>query len=163
MRQTGLALLCLLAACSRSSEVVLRDTEGRTFAATCEPSGACKLARKTGKSASEDQPELALYAPGRVVGICDVAAGAAPALPSDCRPLACQRDEDCPPGHGLPHGHCVSSICIEPSNAVAIADAVMLCLAGTGLGRETASQVERFALAQNCGNPCVIPRPCRQL
>jgi hypothetical protein len=163
MRQTSLALLWLLAGCSRSSELVLRDTEGRTFAATCEPSGACKLTRKTGKSLREDQSELALYMPGRVVGICDVAAGAAPTLPSDCRPLSCQGDDDCPPGHGLARGHCLSGICIEPANAVAVADAVMLCLAGTGLGRESASQVERFALAQNCGNPCVIPRPCRQL
>jgi hypothetical protein len=38
----------------------------------------------------------------------------------------------------------------------------MLCLAGTGLGRETPAQVERYALALNCGNPCRIPTPCAQ-
>jgi hypothetical protein len=38
----------------------------------------------------------------------------------------------------------------------------MLCLSGTGLGRETPAQIERYALALNCGSPCKIPAPCAQ-
>jgi len=158
-----LALLLLGAGCNRSSELLLRDTEGRTFGASCEPSGACQLSRKTGKPASEDKPELVLHTPGRVVGICDVLVGGSPASPSDCRALTCQADTECPPSHGLARGHCLSGVCIEPANPISVEDAVMLCLAGTGLGRLTVAQIERFALAQNCGSPCIIPRPCRQL
>lgn len=150
-------------ACNRTSELVLRDTEGRTFSAACQPSGACKLGRNDGKSAAADKTALALHAPGRLVGICDVAPGSSPSQPSDCRALVCEGDRDCPPAHGLKQGHCLNGFCVDPSNPVSVPDAVMLCLAGTGLGRQTASQVERFALAQNCGSPCIIPRPCRQL
>ena len=37
----------------------------------------------------------------------------------------------------------------------------MLCLSGTGLGRETPRQIERYALALNCGKPCPCPRLVR--
>ena len=82
--------------------------------------------------------------------------------PAQCRPLVCQDDKDCPPAHGLGHGTCVNGLCTEPANAISAADAVLLCLAGTGWGKGSPEQVERYALALNCGTPCKIPSPCRQ-
>jgi hypothetical protein len=38
----------------------------------------------------------------------------------------------------------------------------MLCLAGTGKPGNTPLQVQRYAMALNCGSPCKVPAPCRQ-
>jgi hypothetical protein len=149
-------------ACRGPSQRTLTDTEGRTFTASCDREGRCKLERKSSQSPSPDKSELALHAPGRVVGICDVAEGAQPSADSDCRPLTCKADADCPPARGLDHGTCSNALCIEPSGSVNVSDAVMLCLAGTGLGRSAPNQVDRYAMALNCGTPCRVPAPCRQ-
>ena len=158
-----LAFALTLAACRRISQRTLTDTEGRTFAAECDREGACKLQRKSGDSVSADKPELAIHSPGRLVAICDVAPGAEPAVTSDCRPLVCKTDAECPPSHGIKDGSCVSGVCTEPAHEIGVDDAVLLCLAGTGLGRSAPAQVARYAMALNCGTPCRIPAPCRQL
>jgi hypothetical protein len=163
-RLFALALATIfLSACRNVSTRELRDSEGRTFVAECDRRGNCKLERRSHQPQSDAKAGLALYAPGRVVGICDVADGADPESPSDCRPLICENDESCPPAHDLPHGSCLDGVCIDASNELSVPDAVMLCLAGTGLGRTRPEQIERFAMAQNCGTPCAIPKPCRQL
>jgi hypothetical protein len=79
---------------------------------------------------------------------------------ADCRPLICSNDGECPPVHGLETGACVGSLCVNPANSLIAEDAVMLCLAGTGVGHEKPAQVERYALALNCGEPCAVPAPC---
>lgn len=56
----------------------------------------------------------------------------------------------------------MGGLCIEPTHDIASADAVMLCLAGTGLGHDQARQVERYALGLNCGTPCSVPKPCER-
>ena len=159
---TALALLAL-AGCQKSGPRLLRDTEGRSFEATCPAEGSCKFTQTGGKKRT-GKPAQALLTGSRLVGLCDVAENATtPEGPFDCRPLDCESDTDCPPLHGMKNGQCVHRRCSDPAEAVSVQDAVMLCLAGTGLGRETAAQIERYALALNCGTPCNIPAPCSQL
>jgi hypothetical protein len=105
---------------------------------------------------------LVLRSPGRLVGICTAAAGAEPQSPAHCRAIVCTADSACPPAEGMDRGQCVNGLCTEPAHPIGVADAVMLCLAETGIGRETPRQVERYAMALNCGTPCRIPSPCRQ-
>lgn len=145
------ALGALCAGCSHPKTLQLSDTEGRSFSAHCSTDTGCRL----------DKKGVALRVTGRVVGICDAPSGHSPTA-SDCRPLTCKTDTDCPPRHNLPHGTCLDGLCIEPAHSINVDDAVMLCLAGTGLGRSSAEQVQRYALAQNCGSPCRVPAPCRQ-
>lgn len=145
------ALGALCAGCSHPRRLVLHDTEGRSFTTECSKDSGCHLAAKG----------VAFRATGRVIGICNVPAKR-PLRASDCRPLTCKRDTDCPPRHEMPHGTCLGGLCIAPAHPINVDDAVMLCLAGTGLGRSTEKQIERYALAENCGTPCKVPAPCRQ-
>lgn len=150
-------------ACEEDESVTLTDSEGRVFAARCDKEGDCKLERRSGPSWPGGKGGLALSTAGRVVGICNVQrAGEAPESPADCRALRCQTDADCPPAYGLEKGSCLAGICTDESHPLGPRDAVMLCLWGTGLGRDAPAQVERFAMAHNCGSPCEIPAPCRQ-
>jgi len=148
-------------ACDGPTERTLSDSEGRRFAAQCNPEGACKLEQKAGpRRAGKTAQELVTG--GRLVGICDVKPGEAAAGPFDCRPLRCVSDSDCPPAHHLADGQCLNRWCSDPAGQLGVQDSILLCLAGTGLGRETPSQIERYALALNCGTPCKIPAPCAQ-
>jgi hypothetical protein len=153
-------LLLCVNACKRSTDRQLRDTEGREFSARC-PSGQSCTVTQTSEAPSTGKPNVLLKSPGRLIGVC-VAPGAQPESPADCRPLVCTDDDGCPPAQGLDRGSCVNELCTEPSHAIGVHDAIMLCLAGTGAGRESAQQVERYAMALNCGEPCRIPSPCRQ-
>ncbi len=156
-----LVACALLPACRRISKRTLKDTEGRSFEAECDRNGTCKFKQVSGDDPPSGKPELALKADARLVGICNVAKGAAPA-PGDCRALECDADADCPPALGEKDGTCVNHLCISPTGEQGVADAVMMCLAGTGLGRTKPNQVGLYAMALNCGNPCVVPKPCRQ-
>ena len=161
-------LVCMLAAfagpagCKSLSERTVSDTEGRTFSARCERSGACTFTQAMGAKRAGDQSAQALLQTGRLIGICDVEPGQTPGTPADCRALVCQSDSDCPPHHGLKDGQCLNALCTDPAQPLVASDSVMLCLAGTGLGRDQPQQVERFALGLNCGSPCKVPAPCRQ-
>ncbi|HMR10097.1 MAG TPA: hypothetical protein PKA88_30180 [Polyangiaceae bacterium] len=155
------AFVCLVLGCRRVSKRMLNDTEGRSFVASCDREGVCELSRETAQSVAPDKPKLVLHAAGRFISICDTSNGA-PTDITDCRILVCKKDEECPPNHGLPHGTCVNDLCTEPSNALVQDDAILLCLAGTGLGRSSSKQADLYALARNCGTPCVIPTPCRK-
>jgi len=157
-----LAAVCLLVGCKNQGPRVLRDTEQRTFEAVCAADAPCKLSQKSGARRA-DKPAQTLLVGGRLVGVCDVKEGqAAPDGPFDCRPLGCDSDRDCPPLHGMKDGQCLNHRCSDPAEALVAQDAIMLCLAGTGLGRETPAQVERYALALNCGTPCTVPAPCQK-
>jgi hypothetical protein len=145
----GLALAT--GGCARQSDVELKDTEGRQVKLRCED-GKCALGG--GISA----PALEIRTTGRLVGLCS----AGDAGPASCRPIVCDSDASCPPAERLERGSCVSGLCIEPAAELTAADAVLLCLAGTGSGRSTQLQVERYAMALNCGSPCIVPKPCRQ-
>jgi hypothetical protein len=158
----------VLLGCQKTPQATLTDSERRQFVLTCPKSGPCSVA--TSRTNAEAPPSKAgetkdftLRATGRVVGICGpVAAGQSPNL-SECRPLVCQSNAECPPAQGLSQGVCINQLCTEPSHEVISDDAVMLCLAGTGAPNQTPSQAERFALGLNCGSPCRIPKPCRSL
>jgi hypothetical protein len=151
-----------LAACKRTSEREIVDTERRHFSAKCERSGECALQQISGDKRPSDKSALSLIRAGRLVGICDVIPGRGPETPAECRALVCQSDADCPPGHGLKDGQCLNALCTDPAEPLSPVDSVMLCLAGSGLGNEQARQVERYALGLNCGTPCKVPAPCRQ-
>lgn len=149
--------------CSRVSERPLLDTEGRQFTAKCDRDGQCTLTQSAGQTRKDGKTALALTHTGRLVGICDVApGGGAPETPGDCRALVCQADSDCPPAHGLKNGQCLNALCSDPAQSLVSPDSVMLCLAGSGLGNSEPRQIERYALALNCGTPCKVPAPCRQ-
>ena len=158
----GLALFAAsLTGCEDEAKpLTLSDTEGRRFAMSCEKSH-CSYERTAGLPMSKAKTLVELRTSGRVVGVCDVAAFGDPD-PRDCRALVCKTDHDCPPMHGLEAGHCVNGLCTSPDKELVAEDAVLLCLAGTGLGLNTPKQVERYAMAMNCGAPCVVPAPCRQ-
>lgn len=166
-------LLASHSGCRRHAEQTIQDSEGRSFLAQCSSDAICALTEKSGpgaRSPDEARADQAgkeqvhrLRSTGRVVGVCGpLRAGTEPA-PADCRPVVCESDQDCPPATGLRTGVCINQLCTEPSHAINSDDAVMLCLAGTGLGTRHAAQVERLALGLNCGTPCRIPKPCRQL
>ena len=158
----ALVLACaLLPACRRISKRTLKDTEGRTFEAECDRNGICKLKQVSGEEAPADKPQLTLSAEARLVGVCNVAEGGTPA-PGDCRARECNGDADCPPAMGEKDGTCVNHLCISPTGEQGVPDAVMMCLASTGLGRTKPKQVGLYAMALNCGSPCVVPKPCRQ-
>lgn len=158
----GLGLLApsLLGCDDGKGQVLLTDTEGRTFAMTCVDS-VCSYERRTGAPVSKAKTLVEPQTSGRVVGLCDVSITREPE-PGDCRALVCKTDSQCPPMHGLEAGHCVNELCTSPDKELISADAVLLCLAGTGLGLNAPKQVERYAMAMNCGRPCIVPAPCRQ-
>lgn len=161
-RLSSVTLLLLLMGCQKAPGRQLRDTEGRTFSATCAAEGECKLEQKSGPQRIE-KPRQALLVGSRLVGVCDVKEGEPPRGPMDCRPLVCESDADCPPVHGTKDGHCLNKRCSDPAGPIGVQDSVMLCLSGTGLGHDSQQQIERYALAMNCGKPCKVPQPCPQL
>jgi hypothetical protein len=105
-----------------------------------------------------EKPAQALMLGSRLVGICDVKDGEGPQYPFDCRPLNCQTT---PTARRSTHERrpVPEPPLRDPAEAIGVQDSVMLCLSGTGLGRETPAQIERYAMALNCGNPCKIPAP----
>jgi hypothetical protein len=157
---TAWAALAAVASCRSISTRTLRDTEGRTVTARCDRDGRCNFEQNSGPKSPRGDG-FALHSPGRLVALCDVVGGAPPDV-RDCRALECTSDDACPPGHGLRDGKCLNGLCIEPMNAQGPDDAVLLCLAGKGLGRDQPRQVEAYAMGLNCGTPCVVPKPCRQ-
>lgn len=158
----GLLAAAGLFACDSGSKHVLRDTEGRKVEATCNEEGKCALNKLSGPDWGDDRTRLTLRDEGLLVALCNSKEGAEPDV-RDCRPLECDSDGDCPARHAnMTHGTCANGLCIEPSHGVGKDDAVMLCLSGTGTGHESPDQVERYALALNCGDPCRVPKPCRQ-
>ncbi len=152
--------LAIVTACG-SVEVTLNDTEGREFSAKCK-NDRCELEQSSGLGAPAGKPALALTREGWLVGICNVAEGGQVAGPDDCRALQCKTDAECPPHHGKQTGDCMNGWCVDPSKELLAADAVMLCLAGTGLGHDGPDQIDKYSMALNCGSPCKIPSPCRQ-
>jgi len=134
----------------------LHDTEGRRFGVSCGQDQSCKV--------TPEAPSKGVYslrATGRFWSICGPLSGAEPRA-IDCRPLNCQHNSSCPPAFGLKEGTCINGLCVQPANELSSDDAILLCMAGTGLGHSTPVQVEHYALALNCGQPCRIPKPCRQ-
>ncbi len=162
VRGSLLSWLLLAAGCDSVSERSVSDTEGRTFNARCERSGACTFTQASGAKREDGKSAQSLLQTGRVIGICDVEPGHAAGPPEDCRALVCQKDSDCPPAHGLKDGQCMNALCTDQAQPLVASDSAMLCLAGSGLGREQPRQIERFALGLNCGSPCKVPAPCRQ-
>ena len=152
-----LLVSCAIFACKKGSDLTLSDTEGRRFQAKCGGEGSCELTQTAGPDAGA----VSLAARGRLIAACPASDGGSVAA-GDSRPLVCSSDDGCPPAQGLDHGTCINSLCVEPSHELNTDDSVMLCLAGTGLGRSAPAQVERFALGLNCGSPCRVPRTCRQ-
>lgn len=147
--------------CQRNAQPTVTDSEGRSFALRCEDAQkACALIPAGGTKNANTYPVL--RSEGRVVGVCDAVGEDAQVHPADCRPLVCKADADCPPTHGPGTGACIDQLCVDASHAIVANDAVMLCLAGTGVGHAAPRQIERYALGLNCGSPCVVPSPCRQ-
>src|SRR5512138_3305256 len=160
-------LTVLGSSCRGHVEQTLGDSEGRSFLARCTAERVCTLTQKSGPTSdvaggAKVPGRMELRNTGRLVGVCGPFHGDAP-NPTDCRPIVCKAEANCPPADGLTTGVCIDGLCTEPSHAINSDDAVMLCLAKTGLGRQSPLQIERLALGLNCGNPCRIPKPCQQL
>lgn len=152
----GLIIACT--GCNRSTRFELKDTEGRRFAAQCDKNG-CQLTN-TGPLVDASTLVPRLVSPGRLMGVCELPRGTEPLSLIACRALVCDSDDACPPPPRMKRGTCINGFCTEPSHELRVEDAVMLCLAKTGTGRESALQVERYAMALNCGKPCRVPAPC---
>jgi hypothetical protein len=174
------SLGCLLAAvacvasagCSRNQvKLAVRDTEDRAFQLSCPEPDKCEVSsalqpKPSSQGADGARPGFVLHQTSRLYTVCDVwleGSGSFSSNAADCRALVCKSDAECPPAKGLPHGSCASNLCIEPSGAISSEDAVVLCLAGTGVpGAASTRQIERVALGSNCGTPCRVPAVCRQ-
>ncbi|MFW5739562.1 MAG: hypothetical protein ACOC1F_04280 [Myxococcota bacterium] len=163
-----LALAIVSGGCDKSSKINLTDTEGRQFQLTCKNVN-CVITSAPAAKPSAPQPagataKFVLHGASRLFSVCEVwEQGSSHAVhPADCRALTCRNDGDCPPAKNMPKGTCANRLCIEPSAEVTHADAVLLCLAGTGVPSGTTKQVERYALGNACGSPCVVPQVCRQ-
>ena len=153
------ALVVFVFACSRSETVQLKDTEGRSFTASLKVSEVVSATQNEPPNRDE---RFTIERKGHLVAVCPGLAPSARSTIARCRALVCRTDQECPPAHGLKQGTCINGLCIEPSNSIGPDDAIMLCLAGTGVGDSSPSQIERFALGLNCGEPCKVPTPCRQ-
>jgi hypothetical protein len=164
MRTPWLALLVSFFAfgCDRGMDRIVRDSEGRKLSVRCDGDGRCSFEQQSGPRRSDDRNALALDVPGRLVAICDVRPGSGADSPGDCRPLLCADDGECPLLPGGAKSHCLDGHCSDAARPFSTADAVMLCLAGTGFGRSSPKQVERYALGLNCGSPCELPAPCKR-
>jgi hypothetical protein len=125
---------------------------------SCDAEAGCR-----GTLASDPKAEagFVVVGTGRLLGLCPIASGGAPE-PRQCRALQCASAADCPPPQGLAGGVCINSLCVEPAHPVSFEDAVMLCSAGTGPGQDSPKQIEAHAMALQCGQPCKVPRSCRQ-
>lgn len=146
--------------CRGQAPLLARDSEGRAFRVNCTSEQTpCLLTQESGPQSGH---VAILRADGRLLGVCDSGDGRQPLHPASCRPLICTADADCPRAPGALGGSCVGDLCIDPTKSIGTADAVMLCLAGTGLGHEQPRQIDRYALAANCGDPCQVPAPCRR-
>jgi len=165
---TAAVLVLPSLSCSKPIKVSLKDTEGRSFSATCSE-GSCEL--QTGETAEPSAPKpdgassaFILHRASRLYAVCEVwKQGSSHAVnAADCRALSCDRDQDCPPVKGLTEGACTNHLCIEPTGSISAEDAVLLCLAGTGKPAGTTKQVERYALGNACAEPCSVPAVCRQ-
>ena len=142
----------------------LTDTEGRVFEATCQEN-RCTLNQRSGPITKTAGTIPRLMTPSRLLAICDVKpdADATTTPPDTCRPLVCESDKNCPMlTAGVVGSTCIGGLCVEPVGEIRTPDAIMLCLAGTGLGRSTGQQAERYSLGLNCGSPCKVPTACRQ-
>ena len=146
-------------ACSRTETIQLKDTEGRRFTARLKESQVVSVTMN--EPPNRDEP-FTIERKGYLVAVCPGSATSVDIPIAQCRGLVCRADQECPPAHGLKHGTCINGLCIEPSNSIGPDDAIMLCLAGTGVGDSLPSQIERFALGLNCGEPCKVPTPCKQ-
>src|SRR5687768_9347896 len=77
MRQWATAGALLLLCCQSSGPRSLRDSEGRTFSATCKDGAPCRFEQKSGPRRAE-KPAQSLLVGSRLVGICDVKDSEAP-------------------------------------------------------------------------------------
>lgn len=164
----GLLGAVVLMGCTKPHEVHLTDTEGRSFEATCKGS-SCALTSSGDAKPSASRPAGAkaafvLHVASRLMAVCEVwVQGESHAVhPADCRALTCKADGDCPWATGMTRGTCANGLCIEPSSEIANEDGVLLCLAGTGAPTGSTQQVERHALGNACGTPCIVPSVCRK-
>lgn len=158
--------VALASGCSKEKPLAMRDTEGRSFEAVCNRAGDCRLRSAVGAKPSSPAPKGAdpawlLKREGKYFGACDAWSGHPPEH-WDCRAITCDSDDDCPAIAGSRTGMCMKGLCGDPAREITAFDSVMLCLAGTGPGYESAAQIERYAMGKECGSPCRVPTPCRQ-
>jgi hypothetical protein len=133
----------------------MKDTEGRAFAIGCSDATGCTVVPHAA-SGQHSGAALTLRSEGRVLGVCERGA-----QPISCRPLVCEEDGDCPTVDGVART-CTRSLCSEPSRQLTQTDVVMLCMAGSGVGYDTALQRERYAVALASGDSQSLPVGCRR-
>ena len=145
-------------------KLALHDTEGRALEAMCDPKTGCVAKQIGGPRDPSARSAVVVHRQGLLTVACSAAPGAKEREDvRDCRPLECGSDRECPPEPGGPrYGHCINGLCVDPAGSLDSDDAVVLCLAGKGLGRESPAQVEAYSMGLNCGQPCQAPKPCRQ-
>lgn len=148
------AILSLLG-CQRAGSFEMKDTEGRAFAIGCSDAAGCTVVPRV-DAGQQSGAALTLRTDGRVLGVCE-----RDAQPISCRPLVCEEDSDCPSVDGIART-CTRSLCSEPSRKLTQTDVVMLCMAGSGAGYDTALQRERYAVALASRDSQSLPVGCRR-
>lgn len=136
----------------------LRDTEGRTFDATCDRF-SCELEQTGGARTDDLEPRksaITLFHPGRIVGVCARDPEVVAPDWAYCRALDCSADAGCPRLPGEERLTCVNGLCQKPSQSITVFDALLLCNAGAGVGRAP-SRDSVAPLAEGA-----VPPGCRQ-
>lgn len=137
----------------QSGPIEFSDTEGRVFVAECSDRGCTHRRKASGEGAPATA--VTLEQQGRLLAVCD--SSDAPE-PVHCRAVTCT--SACPPRSDGARPTCEDGLCIQPERTLTPTDVRLLCLAGTGIGRN-ARQAERLALAAACTPPCEVPEACR--
>lgn len=137
----------------QSGPIEFSDTEGRVFVAECSDRGCTYLRKTSGEGAPATA--VTLQQEGRLLAVCDSSDSPEPV---HCRAVTCT--SGCPPRSDGTRPTCEDGLCIQPERTLTPTDVRLLCLAGTGTGRN-ARQAERLALAAACTPPCEVPEACR--
>jgi hypothetical protein len=156
-------LVPLVSGCDQKRAMTLQDTEHRTFTAACSEEGECQIELASGPAWPSGAALFRLESPGRLISVCTLEKQDQTTIGSECRALECSKNSDCPPIYGMKYGSCISGLCGDASHEVLARDAVLLCLSGAGVGESSKEQLDRFAMAVNCGTPCKVPNVCRPL
>ena len=184
------AAIVLLPSCHTSKTYEFKDTEGRTFSATCPEaySGGgrhgeydCQYhatsttpAHPAGHGEPDAKPGFAFESQSRYLAICDAWVtihekdhssgdlhGGVP-----CRIVACHADDDCPGASPMLKPTCLNGLCGNAAKPVDMWDVNKLCQMGKVVTGAPGDYPKVAGEGGACGptgeGPCTVPPTCHQ-